>query len=282
MDLARAVAQTLAYSSYFHFPLSPEEVHFWLISDHPVSFSKLQPYLQPLSLQDRRRRRLLAKHTATQEVLSNQLINQVRWLPGLELVALTGSVAIGNSRRHDDIDLLIVTRPNCLWLVRPFFIFFLSRLFPRRHPGDNPHHLSDSPFCPNLWLETSSLSLPRSKRNLYTAHEVLQVKPLYDPHQTYQRFLQSNRWVSRYLTNAYTLKTHSFKSPLPRLRTPLITLPFNYLFFLLQLLYMLPKRTSEYVTPRSAFFHKKSLSSALNRYLSHKTSPASIRRKKTL
>lgn len=47
------------------------------------------------------------------------------------------------------------------------------------------------------------MQLPRSSQNLYTAHEVAQVKPLFDRENTYQTFMMTNHWVTAYLPNAF-------------------------------------------------------------------------------
>jgi hypothetical protein len=49
MDLSLAVAQTKAYAGYFNFPLSPSEIHYWLISPHPVSQKAISKYLSALT-----------------------------------------------------------------------------------------------------------------------------------------------------------------------------------------------------------------------------------------
>lgn len=282
MDLASAVVRTLAYSAFFNFPLDPKEVHYWLISPHLVSFRKIGSFLHPLTSRELNLRQSRQRYSREKARLARQFADSIRWLPGIELIALTGSVAVDNAQQHDDIDLLIITKPFCLWLLRPLFIFLLNRRYLRRHPGDDPQTIGDNAFCPNLWLETVSLSLPRSKRNLYTAHEILQIKPLYDPHHTYSRFLRSNRWVSRYLANAYhyLLTDHSSVTT-PDSFTFLLA-PLAYFLYFFQRLYMLPKHTTESVALHSAFFHKKSLITDLTRYLDQKTTPTSIRPQKTL
>ena len=200
--------------------------------------------------------------------MAKKMVEYARFIPGIRLIALTGSVAVNNSQKNDDLDLLIVTDNHCLWLVRPVFLLLLSLGFTRRHPGDTPSPCDV--FCPNLWLETKSLSIPKSKRNLYTAHEVLQIKPLLDRGDTYEAFIRSNSWVSHFLANAYPVTK---ATSTPKANVGLFSLlfwPFNYLSFLFQYLYMLPKKTSEYVTLHSAFFHTKDLSPLLADHLERK------------
>jgi hypothetical protein len=266
MSYRDLVAKTKAYSAYFLFPLTPVEIHYWLITDHQIPFRLIKTNLQGLSDKEQKTRLKLARNTLEKEKLASEFVKIARFFPGIKLIALTGSVAIGNTQKTDDLDLLIITAPNSLWLLRPLILFLLNFKFHRRHPGDNPHHVKNS-FCPNLWLDESSLSIPRRKRNLYTAHEVLQIKPLYDSGGVYGHFLLANRWTKRYLANAYfDLISKAGKDR----NTPPINfllIPFNFLLFSLQYLYMLPKKTTEFVDLHSAFFHKNDLSRTITRHL---------------
>jgi hypothetical protein len=271
MDLRAAVKKTIAYSAYFHFPLSPAEIHYWLISSRPVSFSSLKKFLLSSKTKDLLYRQKLARQSEQKESLAYEFIKIVRLLPTVRLIALSGSVAIGNTQKTDDLDLFIITSPHTLWLTRPLILIILSIKFNRRHPRDSRDNTQDL-FCPNLWLDTSSLSLPKNLRSLYTAHEVLQVKPLFDRGDTYAHFVQSNSWVKKYLANAYQqlAPRHKRTKEISSLLLPLL-IPLNLLFFLLQYLYMLPKKTSERVTLHSAFFHKTNPAISLEKYLKNKS-----------
>ena len=268
MSYRDVVAKTQAYSAYFSFPLTPQETHYWLITDHPVSSEVLAPYLSELSSQAKKLRQRLSQQTLEKVKLASKFVRLARHLPCIELIALTGSIAVGNTRQTDDIDLLIITAPNTLWLVRPLFLFLLAIKFHRRHPGDNVLRIQDS-FCPNLWLDMSSLALPKNKRNLYTAHEVLQIKPLYDRGGVYQSFLLANHWTKRFLANVYSALVPKRLSPAHIPSVYFVFAPFNVLAFFFQYLYMLPKITTERVGLHAAFFHKNDLSRALIQHLRH-------------
>jgi len=283
MSLQRAVSHTISYASFFRFPLLPAEIHRWLIYPRLVSHHKLESFLpdQPTSSVLRLRAQTIY-HSNQKTIHAQKLLKILKYLPGLRLVALTGSVAANNAQKNDDIDLLFITAPHTLWLVRPLVIVLISLFFRRRHPQEDHTHAPDA-FCPNLWLDTFSLAVPLTKRSLYTAHEVLQIKPLLDRGDTYQRFLQANLWTKKYLANAYI--SLAPKSPIPVIPAEVtmpagrqgihqinsvisvFLFPFNYLSYLIQLLYMLPKKTTETVNPHAAFLHTTDFSGQLNRYL---------------
>jgi len=268
MDIKSAVDQTIAYSAFFSFPLLPQEIHFWLISNQRTSFDTIKKHLPPVNPKTKKLRQSLAKNTLHKEKIALQLASLVRYLPGIELLALTGSVAIGNAKKNDDIDLLVVTKPHLLWLTRPVFLFLLNLFFRRRrHPQTDPHQVRNL-FCPNLWLDTTALKVPKYKQNLYTAHEVLQIKPLFDRGHVYQNFLLANRWSAKYLANAYSfLKTPSPESHSKSSIFTYIVAPLNLFLFLAQYSYMFRHKTTEHVTLHSAYFHKKDLSPKLIQHL---------------
>jgi len=266
MEFRAAVGKTIAYSAFFKFSLFPKEIHYWLISPQKVSYSSLRKYLPVLNQKQIKIRNILQKNTLEKEQFAFRFIKYARFIPGIRLIALTGSVAINNSKTKDDLDLLIITAPNSLWLIRPLMLILLSIIFNRRHPGDNPKETNNA-FCPNLWLDTKSLTVPKKRRNLYTAHEVLQIKPLLDRGNTYLNFIRSNSWVKYYLANAYSSVS---EGTIPKEKFSWLTIiiyPLNYLMFIFQYLYMLPKKTTETVSLHSAFFHKNDPSASIENYL---------------
>jgi hypothetical protein len=276
MSLQRAVSHTISYASFFRFPLLPAEIHRWLIYPRLVSHHKLESFLPDQSTSSVLRLRAQTTYHSNQKTIHAQkLLKILKYLPGLRLVALTGSVAANNAQKNDDIDLLFITAPHTLWLVRPLVIVLISLFFRRRHPQEDHTHAPDA-FCPNLWLDTFSLAVPLTKRSLYTAHEVLQIKPLLDRGDTYQRFLQANLWTKKYLANAYTSlvlptsRRHSDRVKRVEKSHSIIQLlfaPFNLIFFVFQFIYMYPKKTTETVNPHAAFLHTTDFSGQLNRYL---------------
>ena len=92
---------------------------------------------------------------------------------------------------------MVVTSADTLWLTRPLVILFLKALGLRR-PTSLPEHQSprvSDKVCDNLWLDETALALPEVKRNLYTAHEVLQARPLFDRGNTHAKFILANPWT---------------------------------------------------------------------------------------
>lgn len=264
VNLAKAVHQTRKYAAYFHSRLDDEGLRHWLISEENVLKSLLAHFPQKLS-----KRQLLdiqthQKVSAIKIEKARRIAHFLSYFPTITLVAVTGSLAVDNARVDDDLDFFIITSADILWLTRPLVILFLKALGLRRPTSLPEHHSSivADKVCDNLWLDETALALPENKRNLYTAHEVLQAKPLFDRGNTYAKFILANQWASKYLANAYQIamdKASAEQDKKPRRRTPriptFIIRALNLLAFRLQYHYMKPKITRETITLHSAYFH---------------------------
>lgn len=264
-QLADAVRLTKQYSSYFNFPLTTTNLHYWLISPQKYSLDLVSKYhTQKLSKSQISHIKIARELSFQKYKKALPFVKAIRHLISIKMVAITGSVAINSAKSSDDIDIFIVTSPNTLWLTRIIIYLIASLFFKRRKVRTTPSQFKDS-LCFNLWLEEGSLKVPKSKRNLYTAHEVLQIMPIFDRNNTYHQFIIKNSWTKRYLANAYSSlinKTHPKSTNIN-----LGIFPFNYLVqflnklaFQLQFHYMRSKITNEYVTLHSAYFHPKDYS----------------------
>jgi len=117
------------------------------------------------------------------------------------MIGITGSVAAGYPKDGDDIDLMIVTKKDSLWLTRLLLrLFVLIKKIPHRGYGKKEN---GNEFCFNLWLEEDVLKLPKSRQNLKNAMDSILMIPILNRNSIYEKFLRENKWISKYLANAY-------------------------------------------------------------------------------
>lgn len=118
--------------------------------------------------------------------------------PLVRFVGITGKSAMMGIRNDDDIDLCVVSKQGLLWTTR-FFVVVLAKLL-------GIH--SKTGVCLNLFFDENGLLVPDKKKNIYIAHELLQMKSIIDKNNIYCQFLIENRWLYRYFPNV----KHIFKS----------------------------------------------------------------------
>lgn len=264
MSLPQAIILTLKYSAHFSFPLTEEEIYCRLIKCRSTRHT-LKSELTKMLVQGKLKKTKGYYHLPQnasfvanrlkQEQLSRPLCHRARILssqlfslPGILAFYLTGSLAVGNSGDDGDIDLLVLTYPKVLWSTR-FLLTLTTSLFGLRRTRRSRRNRGK--LCLNLYLTPDSLTVPVNRRSLYTAYELIQTTPLYDPHHTYPHLLLCNSWIKEYLPNF----------PLPRSLSPLHLRPisllsiFEPLFFSFQYSYMKHHITRELITPNSAYFH---------------------------
>ena len=259
--------ETLRYFDKFDYPLTKKELQYWLhttlapgtpsyvgggqgvVYKDSYYFFKNRNYL--VKLRQQREKYSLLKWGRAYEYAA-----KLAKLPFVLAIFITGSLAMNNCKKSDDIDFMVVTCPDTLWIAR--LISLLMFWNTRRLPGQK---IAPDKVCLNLWLDIKNLKLKKSIsliKNLYVAHEILQAKCIFDRGGIQYQFLKQNVWVRGYLPNAYRLSLNNLKFKIYNLNSNLKFKILNYILFVLQYLYMKPKMTTEKVGLGFAFFHPKS------------------------
>lgn len=177
--------------------------------------------------------------------------------PSIESIWVTGGLAVGNIRPDDDIDLMIITADNSLWLTRTLVAVNDLRLRRIRRRGDHDQQLKDK-WCCNLWLESGALQLTPDQRSLYSAREVIQAVPVFQRRVgAAEKFLRANSWVQEYLPAGFQQAVKRAENlPVAVSSGATFSLPLlNRFFFWLQSQRMRRYLRHEIVEPRRAFFH---------------------------
>jgi hypothetical protein len=202
-SLEPAVLRSLAYADVFDFALSVPELHRYLVGaratpvevaasvaglgDRVVQRDGLVALAGREALIAERHRRRRAAARAWPAAL--RYAQAVAGLPFVRMVAITGGLAVGNAVEGGDIDLLVVTERDRVWLTRASTIMVV------RYAARRGHEL-----CPNYFLAEHALSM--DGRDLYGAHELAQMVPVTGG-AVYRRLREANPWITEFLPNAH-------------------------------------------------------------------------------
>ncbi len=214
--LERAILEALLYFDLFDYPLAfdevvhylgvgrtADEVRACLTQTHCLSgrIIELDGYLAL-----RGREALIARRldrATTSERLwrrARRFVRVLRVLPFVRMIAITGALSMKNSAAGDDIDVLIVTAPDRVWLTRAFAI---ALVYAGKLCGDT--------LCPNYVISERALTL--DKHTLFVAHEFSQMVPVYGL-DVYQRMRAANLWIQAMLPNAMCAVPRESDQPL--------------------------------------------------------------------
>ncbi len=211
--MEKAVLKTLIYADLFDYPLKAWEIHKWLIGKK-ATLRQVEKALMKLDHESRIKNQggfyflkkkeglvLKRKHRRkkSQEYFQKaKLISMfLKIIPWIKLVGISGGLAMENVSKIDDIDLFIVISKNKLWLSRMLILGILEILRQRRRVGDGLRQAAGK-ICCNVILEEDCL---RQRQDLYTAHEVLQMKVLWQKDGIYEKYLEENDWAFKFLPN---------------------------------------------------------------------------------
>ena len=216
LPLEAAILKTVLYADVFNFPLTAEEIHRYLIHNRQIDRADIDKTLQHSKkmqnclhqeegyfcrksreaiITTRKEREDITKKLWQSAMQYGQLLSQI---PFVRMVVLTGALAVRNPASiNDDYDYLLVTKPGRVWLARAFAIVLVRivRLLGRE-------------LCPNYVLASDKLA--QSRQDLYMAHEIAQMRPIYGV-ATYHSIIEQNPWVQDYLPDALPFDTEADK-----------------------------------------------------------------------
>lgn len=209
----QAILRTLVYSDIFNFPLTEKELWFFLKSDSKITktqfhqackdihtVSKIEKYYclkgKEKSVIQRKQR---ARTSEAKYYTARKVSRVVSAIPTIMFIGVSGSVAAKNASEEADIDLFVIVKHNTLWISRLLFLSSLAWMGLRRRKNTPSMR---NKICVNMLVDEYSLLLPIDRQDVYTAHEIAQMKPLFDRQKTYTKFLKTNSWIRFLMPNA--------------------------------------------------------------------------------
>jgi hypothetical protein len=257
----------ICYADVFDYPLTEEEVKKYRIGNVAVALvvagklAETSPVATNSTYFFLRNREKIVKLRKKREHWAQKKLNSTRrviaflqLIPTIQLIAVTGALAMHNADQNDDIDLLIVSKPGTVWTTRLLSIFLVELLGKRRRPRSVEQ--ADT-ICLNMFIDEDHLKVPSYEQDIFSAHEVVQVTALFDRGGVEEKFRWENKWIGSYLPKFKensTLKNHHKFRWILMLRSWTVI---ERLLQLLQLRYMSRKRTTEVIEEGYLRFHPR-------------------------
>jgi len=273
-DTQKAILTTIIYSDIFHFPLTFTELWKYLISEEKITRKAFSEALANLSdvvasrdgyyfltgkdsFVTRRKRHQAELKKKLQ--IAKKATFFLSHIPTIRFIGISGGLAVGNVTEEDDIDLFLIVKKGTLFMTRFWVVCMLEWLGMRRKRNEE---FPADKICVNLLVDENRLLWPKKSRDLYSAHEVAQIQPLFERDNMFQKFMDSNQWIRTFLPNSQdekevflgnTKSTNYFV--LQFLGYFIFLKPFETMLRKLQENYMKKHRTTEIVSKNVLAFH---------------------------
>lgn len=251
MSLGGAIEKTIKMAEKHKIKLTAGELEERLLSAKIYREKEIRNQLRILNYKLRIRKKTNRKLNLARKLANKYLLS----FGDILMVGVTGSVAAGEPGKNDDIDIMIITRKNRLWLTRLYLKWIIwKNKIPHRRYGQKER---GDEFCFNLWLDETGLKLPREKRTIQSAVDLIMMKPILNREKTYEKFLMINGWAKKYVATGYQklITNYQLRIINYKKRDNVLISMLNCLAFGGQYLYMRPKMRGEIVTLEQAFFH---------------------------
>jgi predicted nucleotidyltransferase len=252
-EIDLAITRTINYAKKFKSKLDSSEIGERLISKKNFSRNEINELVNSWTEETKKNKYYLDKFAKAKEI--SQKIEEK--FGDILFLGITGSVASGHPKKDDDIDFLVITQKNKLWRTRLFLRWWIfKKHIPHRKYGTRGEK---DEYCFNLWLDESSLLMPKNKQNLRNSVDLVLVKPLINKKNIYEKFILINNWAKKWVATPYENKISNFKFSISKKneKEDQISRFINYLYFWPQYWYMMRKIQSEKVGLHEAFFHRQ-------------------------
>ena len=259
-NVAQAVLKTLAYYDLFAYPVTLQELHRYLIASRVVSLQQVKNELNRLQISKKNnfyflkgKDAIVAQRIKREKIshkklqLAKKIATRLSRIPTIVYIGVSGSLAMQNAKKNDDIDLFIITKPYTLWISRLLASLLLVVTGKLRRFGQVEQR---DAICLNMWVETRYMKFKERRQNVYTAHEIVQLYTLYNQYHTYEQFLYANTWITQVLPHTIIHKVHVTRFPSSKSMRIL-----NTIVKKMQMWYMKQHKTSETISDGFVAFH---------------------------
>ena len=205
-SISREILKTLLYYDIFRHPLKTDELYTFLpeksvpksevietidkSSDMENSdFSQKNGYVFIKPNEDYIENRLRKEeYSSRMWKIVRYVVHIIKRFPYVRAIMVTGSLSKNSSSRESDLDFMVITKKNRLWISRTLLMLF-KKIFLLN---------SYKYFCINYFITEDSMEI--EDKNIFTATEVATVKGVYNT-GLIKKFLESNTWVNNFFPN---------------------------------------------------------------------------------
>ncbi len=218
--LEKSILHTLVYFDFESFPLTKEEVFYYLWKSPTTNFAQVEFALNGLitrrlieenwgyfylagrkKIVEERRERLVSSELLLAK--ARFAVKLVSWVPFLKSIFICNSIASETATHTSDIDFFIIASPGRIWTVRFITNIVLFCAGIRRHGN-----IISKRICLSFYISVDSLNLASQRIEDDDVHFIYwleQMIPLYDPKNIHAIFRQHNLWVKKFLPNSLPL-----------------------------------------------------------------------------
>lgn len=211
MPLRPSILKVVAYFDLFSYPVSLEEIRFFLDREAPESglLSELEALVAEqrlfrlgdfYSLQNNPslagRRIKGNRHADELLVIADKISRFLYQFPYVRGIGISGSLSKHYADEDADIDYFVITRSNRLWIARTLMHLFKKWSFLRGR-----QHW----YCMNYFIDEEALEI--EEKNIFTATELITLLPACG-NGGLVRFFDANDWVTSFLPH-YKHRTSS-------------------------------------------------------------------------
>jgi hypothetical protein len=203
--LEKNILKTIVYFDLFNYPLTAQQI-FLFLPQNSVAYDEVKRTAEALVAKHELRkvqeyfllstqsdgiieRRLNGERRAKRMMFIARMFSLlIKQFPFVRAIFLTGSLSKNVADSSSDIDFMIVTSPDRLWICRTLLTAF-RRVFLF---GSRKY------FCTNYYVTENSYRHPR--RNIYTALEVATTKVVWNE-TAFKEYQSRNDWIREFLPN---------------------------------------------------------------------------------
>lgn len=121
-------------------------------------------------------------------------LKYIKWIPGIEMIGIWNSIAMGNASENSDIDLYIVTHEKMLWYVRIMTTLIFQILGVRKTEKKHDWRFCLSFFSTRKGMDFSKFCL---QYDPYLYFWIITFIPIFDNNNCYKDFIiQNSTWAN--------------------------------------------------------------------------------------